>query len=358
MKTFIVLASFLIFSITPYAASPVKKVLVTNFYFGYHHANGRQLNVALIQQIGKEESFEVEVVNSASEFVPHTLDGAQVLVIQNMTVPDRLGSQIKEAIIEWNAQGGGIFAINATLDGAGGEWDWLIDNCIYGHYMSHSDIVAAEMRIDDEAFDTQGNLHPILKGIENFKGVDLVKRTISGYREEWMNWNNYFRGEENLNILLNMNTESYNCKCTIEDDHPAAWITEPPAPQGALAYSLLGHGGEIHECNTNEYTINDGKGCNQLLKHMWKNTILYLGGEEPTSVSKFSKGQVTHPLSFNPNNLVIYNLEGEKIKELTLPETPHSIQDILDKSTDLSNGIYLVQYTHGERQTLSKIIRN
>ncbi len=255
-----------------------KKVLVTNFYFGYHHDTGRQLNVALIEHIGREEGFEVEVVNSASEFTPDKLDGVQVLVIQNMTVADRLGAGIKDAIIEWNKAGGGIFTSHATLDGAGGEWNWLVDNCIYGHYVPHSDIVRADMMIDDEAYE-DGKLHPMLTGLDQFDGMDMDEGRLTGIREEWFNWNNYFRGEKDLKILMNMDTDSYDCKCNIQDDHPAIWITEHGGGQGALSYNLLGHGGEVHECNVSAYTNNNGAGCNPVLKHFYKNAIFYHGGD-------------------------------------------------------------------------------
>ncbi len=263
--------------------STSEKILVTNFYFSFHNNESRALNVALVEQIGKEVGFEVEVINTSSDFTPDKLNDVQVLVMQNLTAPGQINPEMQLAIIDWVENGGGsIFAIGATLDGSFAEWDWLWTNGIYGHYVPHSTAVPAQVFIDPEAFDETDSLHPILEGIENFNGrmglnVNMAAGTIDGWTEEWFNWNNYFRGAPNLKILLSMNTDSYDCNCQIEDDHPALWITEEigGAGGGSISYCIVGASQSPHQCSIEEYQNNNGANCDPLLKHLWKNIILY-----------------------------------------------------------------------------------
>jgi len=242
------------------------KVVVTDYYFGFHHNVGRPLVVAMMQEIGEDEGFEVVVVPNDNDLTSDVLADAKVLVMQNLSDPNRMGNTSKAAVQQFVEGGGGLFAIHATL--SAGAWDWLLQNGIHGNYVRHSAIVPAEMYIDDEAYDDNLNLHPVLEGLDELDNVS--NGVISGWREEWFNWNNYFRGEENLTILIDMNTDSYDCNCTIGDDHPAMWIQEKVGGDngGMVEYFLAGHGNEVFESR------------DAGLKLLYRNSILYLGGTE------------------------------------------------------------------------------
>ncbi|MBF0433229.1 MAG: ThuA domain-containing protein [Fibrobacteria bacterium] len=248
-------------------AKEVKKVVVTDYFFSFHHNDGRPLNVALIEEIGAEEGFEVEVIETDGDFTRNSLDGADVLVLQNLTQSKDMNSNAKAAIEEFHKAGGGIFMLHGTLDVF--AWSYIQENGIYGNYVQHSAAnIAADVLIDDEAYNEQNEIHPMLYGIDKFNNVDISGR-ISGWKEEWFNWNNYFRGNEGVKILLSMDLASYTCACDI-DDHPALWITDKEDGTGRMSYFLTGHGIPIHET---------GKDAG--MKQIWRNSLLYLGQEDP-----------------------------------------------------------------------------
>lgn len=242
------------------------KVVVTDYYFGFHHNTGRPLNVALVQEIGEEEGFEVVVVSNDNDLTEDVLIDARVIVMQNLSDPVRMGNGSKDAVKNFVTAGGGLLTLHAVL--SPGAWDWLLENGIRGNYVPHSAIVPADMYIDEEAYDDSNVRHPILEGLEELDNFN--DGVITGWREEWFNWNNYFRGADNLKILLNMDTESYDCNCTIGDDHPAMWIQDKVGGDngGMVEYFLAGHGTEVFESK------------DAGLKLLYKNSILHLGGTE------------------------------------------------------------------------------
>ena len=241
---------------------------------------------------------------------------------------------MKTAIIDWVENGGGIFAIHATIDGAEGEWDWLLDNCLYGHYIPHSEISQKEVIIDTAAYDQDNNIHPILKGIEVFNGmgsleIDLSAGTINGLQDEWFFFSNYFEDALNLNLLLKVERDYYS---SYDFDNPIYWITEPVG-QGKTAYSIFGHGLEIHECTLNEYKNNAGAGCNPLLKFLWKKTILYLANTLDTASVNIQEPPITYSQISNSKQVKVYDITGKLLKYS--PTKGHF--------SNMTQGLYLIK---------------
>jgi hypothetical protein len=256
------------------STAALKKILVTNFCFdAWCHPEGMTKGVELLQQLGKANNFAVQVITSNNDLTPDKLTGVDVLVLLNMTDPGGINAAFQTAAQKFvEVDGKGIFSIHSTLGNGVKTWQWLTDKNIHATYVLHSSVVPAKVDIDPEADLGGGKLHPVLNGLTNLSNVK--NGVISGWTEEWFNWNEYFRGKANTRILLTMDLTSYNCACTIRDDHPALWVTDPVG-KGRTLYFLAGHGTEVHASGR-------GKGLDLL----WLNSMKWLAGEfdQPTNI--------------------------------------------------------------------------
>ncbi|MEO6095271.1 MAG: ThuA domain-containing protein [Fibrobacteria bacterium] len=265
-----VVATVLVMVFTATAA--LKKILVTNFcYDAWCHPEGMTKGVELLQTLGKANGFEVKLITSHNSLTPDQLTGVDVLVLLNMTDPGGVSPAFQTAAQKFvEVDGKGIFSIHSTLGNGVKTWQWLTDKNIHATYVQHSAVLPAKMVIDPEADLGAGKLHPVLNGLKDLSNVK--DGVISGWTEEWFNWNEYFRGKANARILLSMDLKSYNCACTIRDDHPALWVTDSVG-KGRTLYFLGGHGTEVHSTAR-------GKGLDLL----WLNSMKWLAGEfDPTT---------------------------------------------------------------------------
>jgi hypothetical protein len=275
------IAAVLVMGFTATAA--LKKILVTNFcYDPWCHPEGMTKGVELLKKIGTDNGIEVKVVSNHNSLTPDQLTGMDVLVLLNMTDPGGVSPAFQAAAQKFvETDGKGIFSIHSTLGNGVKTWTWLTNKNIHATYYQHSAVVPAKMVIDPEAALGGGKLHPVLTGLTNLSNVK--DGVISGWTEEWFNWNEYFRGKANVKILLSMDLNSYNCQCNIRDDHPALWVTDSVG-KGRTAYFLGGHGNEVHSTAR-------GKGLDLL----WLNSMKWLAGEfePPTNVEVGDRPIVT-----------------------------------------------------------------
>lgn len=189
-------------------------VLVFSKTTGWRH-DSIEAGIEAIRKLGQENGFEVTATEDAGHFTAGQLSAYDAVIFLNTTETIFEDPQ-REAFKTYIQNGGGYVGVHSAAD-TEYEWDW------YGRlagawFESHPEIAEAELRV-----------------------VDAGHRTTEFLPDPWTRtdeWYNFGYMNEEVNVLLKLDTESYEGS-EHPGDHPIAWYHEFDG--GRAFYTGLGH---------------------------------------------------------------------------------------------------------------------
>src|SRR5580692_7189565 len=128
-------AILLLFTSCTHHPSGPPRILVFSKTTGFHHASIADGNVA-IQQLGKENQFNVDTTTDASWFTDDSLKKYSAVVFLS-TTGNVLDYRQRVALERYIQAGGGFVGIHAAADA---EYDWHWYGRMIGGYFSHHNV--------------------------------------------------------------------------------------------------------------------------------------------------------------------------------------------------------------------------
>lgn len=189
-------------------------VLVFSKTAGFRHSS-IEAGTEAIKKLGTEHNFDVTATEDSELFTDENLAGYQAVLFLNTTQTVLNDSQ-KEAFTNFIGNGGGFVGVHSAADT---EYDWPWYNLLVGAYFeSHPAVQPAVIRVEDRS-------HPSTEMLpEEWEKVD-----------EWYNYSDF---NEDVNVLMKLDTDSYDGS-EMPGDHPIAWYHEYEG--GRAFYTGLGH---------------------------------------------------------------------------------------------------------------------
>src|SRR5580692_853633 len=219
-------AILLLFTSCTHHPSGPPRILVFSKTTGFHHASIADGNVA-IQQLGKENQFNVDTTTDASWFTDDSLKKYSAIVFLS-TTGDVLDYRQRVALERYIQAGGGFVGIHAAAD-AEYDWHWY-GRLVGGYFLDHPGI-----------HDSFPNIQP---GILNV--VDSNNDATRFLPRPWKRTDEFYSYKElnkDVHVLLTIDETSYKGGHKM-GDHPMAWYHDYDG--GRAWYTELGHTDESY----------------------------------------------------------------------------------------------------------------
>ena len=184
----------------------------------YHHLSNLN-GIALIEQLGIERGWEVDVTHNAGSFNKTRLSQYDVVAFINST-GNILNELQQEAFEGFIRAGGGYVGTHSAAD-TEHTWPWY-GEMIGGYFKSHPEVDQVAMTIKENAD------HPANNQMGETGAV----------LEEWYSYTANVRGKEGFTVLMSIDENTYEGG-EMGDDHPIAWAHEFDG--GRAFYTGLGH---------------------------------------------------------------------------------------------------------------------
>lgn len=259
------------------------RILVFSKTGGFHHASIDDGNIA-IQQLGKENQFDVDTTTDATRFVDDSLKQYAAVVFLS-TTGNVLDYRQRVAMERYIQSGGGFVGIHAAAD-CEYDWHWY-GRLVGGYFFDHPGI-----------HDTFPNVQAGVLEV-----IDTSNDATKFLPRPWKRTDEYYSYKElnpDVHILLKIDEASYKGGHKM-GDHPMAWYHEYDG--GRAFYTELGHTKEsYHEEN--------------YLKHLLAGIRYAIGDHEELDYSKakspippdedrFVKTQLTLGTLYEPTEMTI-----------------------------------------------------
>lgn len=218
-KIIAVLVALFTFTISSKAQEPIRILAFSQVEPGIYHHLSNLNGIALVEKLGKERGWKVDVTHDSGSFNTERLSRYDVVAFINST--GNILNETQEAAFEKFIQnGGGYVGTHSAADTEHG-WQWY-GNLVGGYFKSHPDVdQVATTRLENKD-------HPALK---------YVQETVP-VLEEWYDYTENVRGKPGFTVLMTVDEETYEGGIT-GDDHPIAWANEFDGGRGF--YTGLGH---------------------------------------------------------------------------------------------------------------------
>ncbi|MEL6925462.1 MAG: ThuA domain-containing protein [Bacteroidota bacterium] len=200
-----------------------KKVLVFSKTEGWRHASIED-GIAAIKKLGREHKFKVYATEDAEKINEEFLMDFDAVVFLNTTLD--ILDHVQQADFERFIQaGGGFVGIHGAADT---EYDWpWYGRLVGGYFDGHP----------NDPNVRKATIHPIDK-------EHACSQMIPENWERSDEWYNYKNLNPNINVLLNLDEQSYEGG-TNGEQHPIAWYHEYDG--GRAFYTGGGHTSESYE---------------------------------------------------------------------------------------------------------------
>jgi cytochrome c len=205
-------------------------ILVFSKTTGFHHESIADGNIA-IQQLGKENNFEVDTTTDATWFTDDSLKKYAAIVFLS-TTGNVLDYRQRVALERYIQSGGGFVGIHAAAD-CEYDWHWY-GRMVGGYFLDHPGIHDSFPNVQT------GVLEVVDTGNDATKFLPRPwKRTDEYYSYKELN--------KDVHVLLKIDETSYKGGHKM-GDHPMAWYHDYDG--GRAFYTELGHTKEsFHEDN-------------------------------------------------------------------------------------------------------------
>lgn len=202
----------------------LERVLVFTRTAGFTHGSISD-GVALVEALGTEGGFAVEISDQLSAIESTNLSRFDVVVFMS-TTGDFLDGAAESALRAYVEGGGGWVGVHAAADAEYG-WPW------YGTLLGGDAWFEAHPSIQDAQVAIE---------LEAAPSTDCLDVSFT-FREEWYNFETNPR--PSVEVLLTLDESSYNPGSgAMGDDHPIAW--RHPVGSGRSWYTALGHRSETY----------------------------------------------------------------------------------------------------------------
>ncbi|MGK0254551.1 MAG: type 1 glutamine amidotransferase [Mariniflexile sp.] len=210
-----ILIAFIVFiSLSSYASEISDKVLVFTKTAGFRHKS-IETGVKAIEELGKQNNFEVKHTEDASLFSSENLQRYKLVIFLN-TTGDVLNAKEEKAFETFIKNGGSYMGIHSATD-TEFEWDWY-GKLAGAYFLNHPKQSTATINLVNSK-------HPSTKHL----------------KEQWVHydeWYNFKSINQDINVLLNLDESTYEGgKNGV--NHPIAWYHEFDG--GRSFYTGLGH---------------------------------------------------------------------------------------------------------------------
>ncbi|MEX2640550.1 MAG: ThuA domain-containing protein [Balneolales bacterium] len=197
-----------------------RSLLVFSKTDGFRHGSIEAGQDAL-QKLGIENNVTVYVTEDASEFTEEFLSGMDAVVFLN-TTQTLFNDEQRTAFKGYIQNGGGFAGVHSAADT---EYDWPWYNGLVGAWF---------------------NNHPPGTPKALLNVVDPNHPSTEGLPQIWEKvdeWYNFRDISENINVLITLDTDSYEGS-DHPGNHPVAWFHEYDG--GRAFYTALGHTSESY----------------------------------------------------------------------------------------------------------------
>lgn len=192
-------------------------ILVFSKTAGWRHES-IESGIEAIKKLGKENNFAVTATEDAELFTSENLQAFDAVVFLN-TTETIFNDEQRKTFESYIQNGGGFVGVHSAVDT---EYDWQWYGELAGAYFdSHPN----NPNVRSAAINVEDTTHPATKHLDS----------IWQKEDEWYNFG--YRNEA-VNILLTLNTDSYEGS-THPGNHPIAWYHEYDG--GRAFYTGLGH---------------------------------------------------------------------------------------------------------------------
>ncbi|MEX0904999.1 MAG: ThuA domain-containing protein [Balneolaceae bacterium] len=202
------------------------KILVFSKTSGFYHASIPD-GIAAIEKLGSENGFEVDTTTNADHFTEANLEQYSAVIFLN-TTGDVL-NEYQEADFERYIQsGGGYVGLHSAAD-TEYQWGWY-GRLAGGYFLDHPGINDPHPNVQPGVLTVGDHTHPSVEFLpENWEHTD-----------EWYSYKNL---NENVNVLLSVDEDSYEGGADM-GEHPIAWYHDYDG--GRAFYTGLGHTNEAY----------------------------------------------------------------------------------------------------------------
>ncbi|WP_411274957.1 ThuA domain-containing protein [Daejeonella sp.] len=207
---------FIIFLVSNDIYAKPKKVLVFSKTAGFRHGSAISAGKKVIEQLGKENSFEVDTTEDASVFTSENLQQYAAIIFL-CTTGDVLNVQQQQAFERYISSGGGFVGTHSATD-TEYYWPWY-GELVGAYFKSHPPKQqGAVLNVVDPGNIATAHLPRVWK------------KTDELYNFKWIG--------QGLNILITLDENSYKGGENGEF-HPMSWYHEYSG--GRAFYTAFGH---------------------------------------------------------------------------------------------------------------------
>lgn len=216
MKKLALFGLFIVFGFFSLNATMTKpsKILVMFKTNGFHHTS-IPVGVAAIQQLGRENGFDVDTTTESDIFTYKTLSKYAAIIFLN-TSGTILNAKQKKGFQSYIRSGGGFVGVHAATD-TEFEWPWY-NQMIGAWFKNHPKQQMARLLVKDRH-------HPSTKHLP----------AIWERKDEWYNFKDI---NSDIHVLITIDEKSYEGG-TNGGFHPIAWYHNFEG--GSVFYTALGH---------------------------------------------------------------------------------------------------------------------
>jgi len=242
--------------------APKKKhqILCFSKPYGFRH-NSIPTGETMLQVMGEKTGlFEVTVSSDLANFEPENIKQFDAICFNNNTHIQKGFKEValRESLINYVKNGGGVFAIHAATDGG---WPEYVD-MIGGNFKSHPWGAGGTWDIANE-----DPTHPIVKEVHEGKGFKL--------KDELYLYKDFDRSKQRVLMALDMKSEVNATKKgdRKDNDYALAWVKE--YGKGRVFVSAFGHNKEVF--------------YNPEILKMWVEGFRYVLGETDVETASIPK---------------------------------------------------------------------
>lgn len=259
------------------------KILVFSKTTGFYH-NSIPDGMAAIQQLGKENGFDVDTTRDAAYFTQDSLDKYAAVVFLS-TTGDVLNHYQEAAFERYIQAGGGFVGVHAAADT---EYDWgWYGRMVGGYFLDHPGITDSFPNVQEGVLKIKDNQHSATKQLP----ADW-KRTDEFYSYKKLN--------PAVSVLMTIDEKTYNGGKN-GDNHPMSWYHEYDG--GRAFYTALGHTKESYsEANFLQHLLGGIQyaiGKNKKLDYSKAKTALV------PDEDRFTKTMLVNATFFEPTELTV-----------------------------------------------------
>lgn len=192
-------------------------VLVYTITAGWRH-DSIEDGIQAVEQLGRDHNFAVTATENADYFTAENLSGYEVVLFLN-TTETVFDDSHREIFKNYIQAGGGFAGVHSATDT---EYDWPWYGELVGAYFDNH---PGNPNVRDAVIDVVDANHPSTDHLpERWERAD--------------EWYNFGYINDNINVLLKLDTDSYQGS-DHPGNHPVAWFHEYDG--GRAFYTALGH---------------------------------------------------------------------------------------------------------------------